>query len=79
MSQDEASLGKLVASIRDYAIFMLDSTGHVRTWNEGARLIKGYEADEIIGSHAAESCAWAERNLRLDLRESQSASLRAGS
>jgi PAS domain S-box-containing protein len=40
-----------VDAVRDYAIFMLDSSGHVLTWNEGARRIKGYEADEIIGSH----------------------------
>jgi PAS domain S-box-containing protein len=39
----------LVDSIRDYAIFMLDRDGLVRTWNAGARLIKGYHAEEIIG------------------------------
>jgi hypothetical protein len=27
----------LVESVRDYAIFLLDPTGHVVTWNEGAR------------------------------------------
>ncbi|HEY5947039.1 MAG TPA: ATP-binding protein, partial [Kofleriaceae bacterium] len=41
----------LVESVRDYAIFMLDPTGHVATWNIGAERIKGYRADEIIGSH----------------------------
>jgi PAS domain S-box-containing protein len=41
----------LVESVRDYAIFMLDPTGHVATWNIGARRIKGYSADEIIGRH----------------------------
>src|SRR5262245_55087130 len=41
----------LVATIRDYAIFMLDATGRVATWNVGARRIKGYTADEIIGRH----------------------------
>lgn len=35
----------------DYAVFMLDPEGHVRTWNLGAARIKGYEADEIIGEH----------------------------
>ena len=39
----------LVESVQDYAIFMLDPEGHVASWNEGARRIKGYEADEIIG------------------------------
>jgi PAS domain S-box-containing protein len=41
----------LVASVRDYAIFMLDPGGHVASWNEGAERIKGYTADEITGRH----------------------------
>ena len=41
----------LVESVRDYAIFALDATGHVLTWNVGAERIKGYRASEIIGRH----------------------------
>ena len=41
----------LVDSVQDYAIFMLDTTGHVTTWNHGAQRIKGYAPDEIIGKH----------------------------
>src|SRR4051812_21486667 len=41
----------LVDSVEDYAIFMLDPTGHVASWNRGAAAIKGYSADEIIGKH----------------------------
>src|SRR5215207_2050170 len=41
----------LVESVKDYAIFMLDPTGHVATWNRGAERCKGYTADEIIGRH----------------------------
>ncbi len=41
----------LVESVQDYAIFILDAAGHVRTWNPGARRLKGYAADEIIGRH----------------------------
>jgi PAS domain S-box-containing protein len=37
--------------VRDYAIFMLDPQGHVRSWNIGAERIKGYRAEEIIGQH----------------------------
>jgi PAS domain S-box-containing protein len=40
-----------VSSVVDYAIFMLDPSGHIVTWNEGAQRIKGYRADEIIGQH----------------------------
>lgn len=39
----------IIASVRDYAIFMLDKDGRVATWNTGAELTKGYRADEIIG------------------------------
>jgi PAS domain S-box-containing protein len=41
----------LVDSVRDYALFMLDPSGRVATWNIGAKRIKGYDADEIIGQH----------------------------
>ncbi|MCC2675682.1 MAG: chemotaxis protein CheY [Ramlibacter sp.] len=41
----------LVDSVRDYAIFMLDPDGIVRSWNAGAKAIKGYDAGEIIGRH----------------------------
>src|SRR5580765_4444710 len=41
----------LVESVRDYAIFALDSNGYVISWNIGAERIKGYQAHEIIGRH----------------------------
>ena len=41
----------LVQSIVDYAICMLDAEGRLVSWNAGARRIKGYEADEIVGQH----------------------------
>jgi PAS domain S-box-containing protein len=41
----------LVDSVRDYAIFMLDVDGTVRSWNAGAQALKGYSASEIIGRH----------------------------
>jgi PAS domain S-box-containing protein len=41
----------LVQSVTDYAIYMLDTAGHVRSWNAGARRFKGYAPEEIIGEH----------------------------
>ncbi|TNC10269.1 PAS domain S-box protein [Methylobacterium terricola] len=41
----------LLESVTDYAIFMLDRDGVVANWNAGARRIKGYEAEEIVGTH----------------------------
>ncbi|UDF30726.1 UNVERIFIED_ORG: PAS domain S-box protein [Roseateles sp. XES5] len=41
----------LVDAITDYAIYMLDREGHIVSWNAGASRFKGYQADEVLGSH----------------------------
>lgn len=51
LTQTERGFGLLVESVTDYAIYMLDVGGHVVSWNSGAKRIKGYEADEVIGRH----------------------------
>jgi len=66
----------LVESVKDYAIFLLDPTGKVSTWNQGAERIKGYRAQEIIGQHfsrfypreAIES-KWPDRELEIASKE----------
>ena len=45
----------LVSSVKDYAIFLLDPTGHVATWNAGARLIKGYDRKRSSASTSRSS------------------------
>ena len=49
LRQSEEKLRLMIASIHDYAIYMLDPAGRVVTWNPGAERIKGYRADEIVG------------------------------
>ena len=49
LRHNEQRLRLLIESIRDYAVFMLDTSGRVATWNPGAERIKGYKAGEIIG------------------------------
>ena len=51
LRQSEERIRLLIESVSEYAIFMLDPGGHVRSWNSGARRIKGYEEKEIIGQH----------------------------
>jgi PAS domain S-box-containing protein len=51
LSESEEQFRHLVQGVTDYAIYMLDLEGRVSSWNEGARRIKGYEPDEIIGQH----------------------------
>jgi PAS domain S-box-containing protein len=53
LRDSEERFRNLINSVRDYAIFMLDPAGNVASWNEGAKRIKGYEVDEIVGRHFA--------------------------
>jgi PAS domain S-box-containing protein len=48
-SASEEQLRLIVDCIRDYAIYMLDVDGRIRTWSRGAELIKGYTPEEVIG------------------------------
>ena len=59
LSQERFRL--LVEEVKDYAIFMLDPTGKILSWNEGARKIKGYTADEIVGQHF--SCFYSSEDI----------------
>jgi PAS domain S-box-containing protein len=45
------TLQRGIDSIRDYAVILLDTGGHVVKWNKGAERIKGYTAEEILGKH----------------------------
>ncbi|MDF2605615.1 PAS domain-containing sensor histidine kinase [Sphingomonas sp.] len=49
--RSEQQFRLLVQGVRDYAIYMLDPDGNVSSWNAGAQAIKGYTAEEIIGTH----------------------------
>ncbi|CAN7533680.1 PAS domain S-box protein [Pseudoduganella sp. LjRoot289] len=55
----------LVQGVTDYAIYMLSPEGRVTNWNEGARRIKGYTADEVVGTHF--SRFYAEEDQRAGL------------
>jgi PAS domain S-box-containing protein len=50
-SVDEKLFRLLIASVQDYAIFMIDPNGYILSWNQGAANIKGYNEKEIIGKH----------------------------
>jgi len=51
LRQSEEKLRHVVEQVEDYAIFMLDPSGRVASWNRGAERHKGWTADEIIGQH----------------------------
>jgi PAS domain S-box-containing protein len=48
---EEGRYRLLIEAVIDYAIYMLDPSGIVTSWNPGARRFKGYEEAEILGAH----------------------------
>ncbi len=49
LQETEHHFELLVGSVKDYAIFMIDPSGRIISWNEGAEHIKGYSREEILG------------------------------
>src|SRR3954471_512496 len=63
---------QLVHGVQDYAIYLLDRSGHIVSWNRGAEKLKGYAAAEIIVQHFsvlsppdAIQRRWPERELKM--------------
>ena len=49
--ESEQRFRMFVEGVTDYAIYMLDASGHITDWNSGAQRIKGYRTDEVLGRH----------------------------
>jgi PAS domain S-box-containing protein len=49
--ESERSFRLLVEGVVDYALYMLDPSGIVTSWNVGGQRIKGYSPEEIVGQH----------------------------
>ena len=53
LRKSEERFRLLVESVEDYAIVMLDSSGHVAGWNPGAERVTGYAEADILGYHVS--------------------------
>ncbi|MCF6127959.1 PAS domain-containing sensor histidine kinase [Mesorhizobium sp. M7A.F.Ca.CA.001.07.2.1] len=62
---DEDRYRVLVEAVTDYAIYMLNRSGTVTSWNAGAERFKGYSASEIIGQHF--SCFYTQEDREAGL------------
>ena len=51
LTDPSRQLRLLIDSVRDHALYLLDPEGIVCSWNPGAERIKGYSADEAVGTH----------------------------
>ena len=49
--ESERNFRLLVEGVADCALYMLDPTGIVTSWNIGGQRIKGYAPEEILGRH----------------------------
>jgi PAS domain S-box-containing protein len=58
----------LIEAVTDYAIYMLDPSGNVVSWNPGAKRFKGYEAHEIIGQHFSRFYTAEDQSAQLPAR-----------
>ena len=70
---EEGRYRLLVEAVTDYAIYLLDPSGIITTWNPGAQRIKGYTAHEIIGQHFSRFYTEEDRKLGLPARAVQTA------
>jgi PAS domain S-box-containing protein len=58
----------LVEAVTDYAIYLLDASGIITTWNPGAERFKGYTAREVIGQHFSRFYTEEDRKTNLPVR-----------
>jgi PAS domain S-box-containing protein len=70
---DEGRYRLLIEAVTDYAIYLLDPSGLVTTWNPGAQRFKGYTADEIIGQHFSRFYTEEDRKVDLPTRALETA------
>ncbi len=65
---DEGRYRLLIEAVTDYAIYMLDPSGIVTSWNPGAERFKGYTRDEILGQHFSRFYTEEDRSRGLPVR-----------
>ncbi len=75
-SAAEYRLQLLIEAVVDYGIFLLDTGGHIVSWNSGAQKLKGWRRDEILGQHfsvfyppEAVATGWPQEELRRATRD----------
>jgi len=51
LERERRQFENFVDAVENYAIFALDPDGYITSWNRGAKQLKGYDEDEIIGEH----------------------------
>jgi len=68
LRQSDQQFRALVAGVTDYALYMLDPSGTISSWNAGAERIKGYAAEEVIGRNFSQFYTAEDRRAGLPNR-----------
>ncbi|MGV3570427.1 MAG: PAS domain S-box protein [Ramlibacter sp.] len=74
--ESEQRFRMLVEGVSDYAIYMLSPRGDITNWNAGARRIKQFEQEEVIGTHFSRFYTEEDRERGLPARALREASER---
>lgn len=76
LQRTQQQLHQLIHGVTDAAIYLIDPTGRIMSWNPGAERIKGYSSSEIIGKHLStfytdedRAAGIPDQNLAIALRE----------
>lgn len=69
LRESEERFRLLVEGVKDYAIFMLDPSGHIVSWNAGAENVTGYWEQEVIGRHY--SCFFTAEDIEFCKQEQE--------
>ncbi|PJJ96312.1 PAS domain-containing sensor histidine kinase [Lysobacteraceae bacterium NML91-0213] len=73
LGDESRQFALLLDSVTDYAIYMLDPRGYIRTWNRGGSRIKGYDAADVIGTHFSRFYTAADVEAAVPLRNLETA------
>jgi PAS domain S-box-containing protein len=70
---EQHRLELLIDAVADYAIYLLDRSGYITSWNTGAERITGYRATEVVGQHFSRLFTREERSAGLPARSLETA------
>jgi PAS domain S-box-containing protein len=65
LRKSEERYQSMISEVQDYSIVLLNKEGIIENWNKGAKNIKGYNTEDVLGKHF--SIFYSEKDLQNDL------------
>lgn len=73
LDTDQDLLAAQITQLKEYAVFLIDTNGVLRTWNPGVERLFGYSESEWVGQHASIIFTPADQSVDLCKAELQTA------